>query len=69
MTRAVLTYYPDLSDHPGPITRAWLTLEIGQHKIESKRMGAARADEAYKAIKRAFGDAIEEGDHGYGAIM
>lgn len=69
MTRAVLTYYPDLSDHPGPIQRAWLTLEIGPHKIESKKIDARRAEQAYEAIKRTFGEIIVEGDHGYGAIM
>lgn len=69
MTTAVLTYHPDLSNHPGLIRRAWLTLQIGPHTIESKKMDAGRAEAAYDAIKRTFGEVITEGDHGYGPIM
>ena len=69
MTRAVLTYHPDLSHHPGPIRRAWLTLEVGPHKIKSQKIDAGRAEETYEARKRAFGKVIIEGDHGYGPIM
>lgn len=66
---ATIMLVPDLSNHPGPITRAQLVLEVGPHRIESRRISAAHADRTLQAMLRAFRGQIVAKPHGLGLIM
>lgn len=68
MSRATITYFRNLSNHPFPVKRGRLVLEMAGTRLEAS-VNPRTAEQTIAALQKAFGAQVEVRDDCHGFTM